>query len=117
MHKTKANKTVFIVVAITLLVGYMCAKIRLSKNPFHCSVVQTPQERRILLLHCTDPEELLEAGRDILRQGPRNPKAYRGPMSIDGFPVPGYVRIPKVIKRLGPRASLINFAGYVILQM
>ncbi|MFX0210950.1 MAG: hypothetical protein ACFFDT_33535 [Candidatus Hodarchaeota archaeon] len=117
MHETKANKTVFVVVAVALIVSYICVKIRLSGNPFHCSAVQTAQQRRILLLHYTNPEELLKAGREILRQGPKNPKRYVGPMHIDGFPIPRRIRIPKVIKRLSPRASLINFGGYIVLQM
>jgi hypothetical protein len=77
------------------------------------------QERRVLLLYRTDHEALLKAGREILRQGPKDPMNYRyfGPMHINGFPVPRGVRIPKVIRKLRPHASLINFNGYVVLQM
>jgi hypothetical protein len=42
---------------------------------------------------------------------------YYGPQHIDGFPVPRRIRIPKVIRKLRPRASLINRNGYVVLQM
>jgi hypothetical protein len=70
-------------------------------------------------LYHTDHEALLKAGREILRQGPKDPMNYRypGPMHIDGFPVPRKVRIPKVIRKLRPHASLMNFNGYVVLQM
>ena len=90
MHKRNATITVFTIMALTLIVGYVSVKIKLSGNPFHCSVVQTAQQRRILLLYYTDPEKLLKAGRDILRQGPQDLKNYHylGPMHIDGFPVP-----------------------------
>ena len=40
-----------------------------------------------------------------------------GPIHIDGFPVPRGVPIPMVIHKLRPHACLINFNGYVILQM
>jgi hypothetical protein len=119
MEKRNASITVFTIMALTLIVGYLCVWIKLSGNPFHCSVIQSTRQRRILLLHYTDPEELLEAGRDILRQGPQDLKNYHylGPQHIDGFPVPRYVRIPRAIKRLSPRATLINYNGYVVLHM
>ena len=119
MEKRNASITVFTVMALTLIIGYVSVMIKLSGNPFHCSVIQSTKQRRILLLYYTDPEELLEAGRDILRQGPQDLKNYRylGPQHIDGFPVPRYVRIPKAIKRLSPRATLINYNGYVVLHM
>jgi len=39
------------------------------------------------------------------------------PFHIDGFPVPRGVRIPKTIRELRPHATLINFNGFVVLQM
>jgi len=42
---------------------------------------------------------------------------HYGPQHIEGFPVPSRVRIPKVIRKLRPHASLINRNGYVVLQM
>jgi len=61
----------------------------------------------------------LEAGREILSKGPKDPMKYRprGPIHIDGFPVPRGVPIPRVIRKLRPHACLINFNGYVVLHM
>ena len=78
----------------------------------------SPKARRVRLLCQTDHEALLEAGREILKNGP-DPSKYRpfGPIHIDGFPVPGGVPIPRVIRKLRPHAVLINFNGYVVLHM
>jgi len=70
--KRNASITVFTVMALTLIIGYVSVMIKLSGDPFHCSAIQSPQQRRILLLYHTKPEELLKAGRDILRQGPQD---------------------------------------------
>jgi hypothetical protein len=80
---------------------------------------QRAQQRRTQLLYHTDHEALLKAGREILRQGPKDPTNYRPrrPIHILGFPVPRGVRIPKVVRKLRPHATLINFDGYVVLQM
>jgi len=60
----------------------------------------------------------LQAGREILRKSP-DPRKYGpyGPIHIDGFPVPRGVPIPRVIRKLRPHATLINFNGYVVVQM
>jgi hypothetical protein len=118
-HKANPAKKVFAISVIILIVGYICVKIKISKNPFHSSALQSAQQRRILLLYHTDHEELLKAGREIFSRGPKDPMNYRylGPQHIEGFPVPGRIRIPKVIRKLRPHASLINRNGYIVLQM
>lgn len=118
-RKVGANKTVLAIVVITLLVSYLCVRSKLSMRTFPGSSVQLAQQRRVLLLYHTDHQALLKAGRQVLSQGPKDPMNYRyyGPMHIDGFPVPRGVRIPKVILKLKPHATLINFNGYVVLQM
>jgi hypothetical protein len=77
------------------------------------------QQRRILLLYHTDHEALLKAGREILKKGPKDPMKYRytGIQHVDGFPVPRRIRIPKVIRKLKPHATLINRNGYIVVQM
>ncbi len=121
MKRRKAydNKTVLAIVAIILIVGYVLWRSKLSVRTFRGSAKHVAQQRRVLLLYHTDHEALLKAGREILRQGPKDPWNYRplGPVHIDGFPVPGGVRIPKVIRKLRPHATLINFNGFVVLRM
>ncbi|MHC4173101.1 MAG: hypothetical protein ACYTBX_10175 [Planctomycetota bacterium] len=114
-RKADANKTVLAIVVVTLIVSVVVFSSKLSKR----ASPDSAQQRRILLLYHTDHEALLKAGRQVLSQGPKDLKNYQyyGPMHIDGFPVPRGVRIPKVIRKLRPHASLINFNGYVVLQM
>ena len=118
-RKTGTNKAVIAIVIISLIVGYVYLWSKLSIPTFRGSVKDLAQQRRVRLLYHTDHEALLKAGREILRQGPKDPMNYRTlrPIHIDGFPVPRGVRIPKVVRELRPYASLINFNGYVVLQM
>ena len=113
-RKKGVNIVVLFIVIIVLLISYVVAT-----NPPRTTGQKLHQLRRVRLLYHTDHEELLKAGREILRQGPKDLKNYHyyGPMHIDGFPVPGNVRIPRVIRKLRPHAVLINFSGYVVLQM
>jgi hypothetical protein len=113
-RKKGVNTTVLFIVIITVIVSYCCVK-----NPPRAVGPKLEKLRRIRLLYHTDHEELLQAGREILSRGPKDPKNYRylGPMHIDGFPVPRRVRIPKVVRKLKTHANLINFNGYVVLQM
>ncbi|MCP4609453.1 MAG: hypothetical protein GY845_12135 [Planctomycetes bacterium] len=113
-RKKGVNIVVLLIVIIFVLISYVVVNSspRATGQKLH-------QMRRIRLLYHTDHEELLQAGREILSQGPKDPKNYRylGPMHIDGFPVPRNVRIPKVVHKLKTHANLINFNGYVVLQM
>ena len=118
-RNTGTKKTFLAIVVIAFIFGYVFFVIRLLEHTFQGIPKDYSQQRRVLLLYHTDHEALLKAGREILRQGPKDPMNYRyyGPMHIDGFPVPSRVRIPKIIRKLRPHASLINFNGYVVLQM
>ena len=113
------NTAVFLLIIFIVIISFVCVINKRSGSAFRGSSEKVLQRRRIRLLYYTDHEELLKAGRGILRQGPKDLKNYHyyGPMHIDGFPVPGNVRIPKVVKKLRPHAVLINFSGYVVLQM
>jgi hypothetical protein len=106
-------------VTVVLIVGFVWVKSKSSGPVFPGSSKNLAQHRRVLLLYHTDHEALLKAGREILRRGPKDPGNYRhrGPIHILGFPVPRGVRIPKVVRKLRPHATLINFNGYVVVQM
>jgi hypothetical protein len=113
------NTTVFLLIIFIVIISFVCIINKYSGSTFRGSSAQISQRRRIRLLYHTDHEELLKAGREILKKGPKDPMNYRyyGPQHIDGFPVPRGIRIPKVIRKLRPHASLINRNGYVVLQM
>ena len=118
-HKAHDRTIALAIVTVILIVGFVLFKSKLSAPVFKKSSKHLAQQRRVLLLYHTDHEALLKAGREILRQGPKDPMNYRprGPIHILGFPVPRGVRIPKVVRKLRPHATLINFDGYVVLQM
>ncbi|MHC4166641.1 MAG: hypothetical protein ACYSWQ_06775 [Planctomycetota bacterium] len=105
-----ARKIVLVMVFIAVIGAYV---LLILDSPD-----DSPQQRRVRLLHHTDHEALLKAGREILSNGP-DPKKYRpfGPIHIDGFPVPRGVPIPRVIRKLRPHAVLINLNGYLVLHM
>ncbi len=117
-RKAGSNTTVLVIVVITLIVSFVVVRNKHSMSTFRGSTEQLAQ-RRILLLYHTDHEELLKAGRQILSQGPKDPMNYMhyGPQHIEGFPAPRGVRIPKVVRKLRPHATLINRNSYVVLQM
>lgn len=110
-RQVSARKAVLVMVVIALIAAYA---LLILGGPDG-----SPQEGRVRLLCETDHEALLAAGREILRLGPNDPMKYmpRGPIHIDGFAVPRGVPIPRVIRKLRPHACLINFNGYVVLQM
>ncbi len=110
-RRVSAKKAVLVMVFIALIGAYVWLVLSEPGD--------SPQDRRVRLLCETDHEALLAAGREILRLGPKDPMKYmpRGPIHIDGFPVPRGVPISRVIRKLRPHACLINFNGYVVLQM
>lgn len=118
-HQRHDRSIALAIIIIVLIVGFVWVKSKSSGPVFLGSSKNLAQHRRVLLLYHADHEALLKAGREILRQGPKDPWNYRprGPIHILGFPVPRGVRIPKVVRNLRPHATLINFEGYVVLQM
>jgi hypothetical protein len=113
------NTTVFLLIIFIFIVSFVCVMSKRSRSNYGSGSEKFAIQRRIRLLCHTDHEELLKAGREILKKGPKDPMNYRyyGPQHIDGFPVPRGIRIPRVIRKLRPHASLINRNGYVVLQM
>ena len=114
--RRKFNTTVLVFVIIAVLVSFLCVMIERSSR---VTGRELHQLRRVRLLYHTDHEELLKAGREILKKGPKDPMNYRvyGPQHIEGFSVPRGIPIPKVIRNLKTHANLINRNGYVVLQM
>jgi hypothetical protein len=117
-RKSGDRTTIFVMGAIVLLVALVLVRHRLSISVPQ-SAESLEQQRRVLLLYHTDYEELLKAGREILSRGPKDLEhyIYLGPMHINGFPVPRGIPIPKVIRKLRPYATLINFNGFTFVQM
>ena len=77
------------------------------------------QQQRIMLLCNTDHQVLLKAGRDVLNQIPLdslNPRTNGVEISGD-FPVPDSVQIPHAIQDLKPRRYLINYDGYLSVEV
>jgi len=81
--------------------------------------IKDAQQRRVLLLCQTDHGALLRAGREILRQVPKNLMNPRpdGIRHLGEFGVPDGIQIPQAIRDLKPRACLISTDGYVTLEM
>ncbi len=118
MKTRGANDSTIALVIVTIALIVSCFLLR-----GRFSVSDTPerreQQRRVLLLYQTDHEALLKAGREVLRQGPKDPMKfeYYGIIYLGGFPVPKGVRIPKIIRDLRTYDTRINFSGYLFLEM
>jgi hypothetical protein len=76
-RKKHINTSVLFIVVITVFVSYVVVKSKHSRSTFRGGSEKFAQQRRIKLLYHTDHEELLKAGREILRQGPKDLKNYR----------------------------------------
>ncbi|MHC4116984.1 MAG: hypothetical protein ACYSWO_05705 [Planctomycetota bacterium] len=109
--RVSPKRVILAIVVVALIVTY----VQLIRTGSEGS----PQERRVRLLFQTDHEALLQAGREILRMRPKDLMKYviGRPIHIDGIPVPRGVPIPRVIRKLRPRAVLINLDGYIVLHM
>ena len=74
---------------------------------------------RVLLLCKTDHQALLNAGREILSQVPKdhlNPRPD-GERHLGDIGVPKGVEIPQAIRDLKPRGCLVSLDGYLTLEM
>lgn len=77
------------------------------------------QQKRVLLLCNTNHQELLKSGRDVLSQIPKdrlNPQSD-GSVLGGGFSVPEGVQIPQAIRDIKPRRCLINYDGYLSVEV
>ena len=108
-------KSTFNTIPIILIGLFIC--FFLTKIPWYFI-----QRRRVLLLCKTDHQALLKAGRDVLGQNPQNPRdrlnSLPDGIKISGdFPVPNGVQIPQTIWDLKPRRFLMNYDGYLSLEV
>ena len=75
-HKTHDRTIALAIVIVILIVGFILFKSKLSGPVLLDCSKNFAQQRRIFLLYHTDHEALLKAGREILRQGPKDPMNY-----------------------------------------
>lgn len=79
--------------------------------------------RRVLLLCNTDHQALLNAGREIMSQVPKDHLRLNPPFDAIShlgdfkFNVPEEVQIPQVIRNLKPHVCLVSYDGYLTLEM
>ena len=81
--------------------------------------IEKAQHRRVLLLCNTDHQALLNAGREILSQVPKdhlNPQPDRI-RHVGEIGVPKGITIPQAIRDLKPHGCLVNLDGYIVLEM
>ena len=77
------------------------------------------QQRRVMLLCNTDHQALLNAGREILNQIPKdrlNPQPD-GKILMGSFNVPKGIQIPQAVRDLKPRRCLVNYDGYLSVEV
>jgi hypothetical protein len=120
MRKVHDSIIALVIVIIILIVVCVLFRSKISEPVvFLDSTENLKHQRRILLLYHTDYKALLKAGREILRQGPKDTMNYRyyGIIYLGGFPVPGGIHIPKIIRDLKTYDTRINFASYLFLEM
>jgi len=123
MMKKQWKIALGIVVPIMLLGLVVYYFLFLSRSTFVLEIlwdhgIRQAQRRRVLLLCNTDHQALLNAGREILSQVPKdrlNPRPG-GPRILGEFGVPEGVQIPQAIRDL-KCGCLISYDGYVTLEM
>jgi len=109
------------IVVVTLIVIFACTFRFLCPwyaNPIYwIQAIHQAQQRRVLLLCKTDHQALLKAGREILSHESVK-KILRDKHGVAGvFPVPRGVRIPQAILDLRPHTVVIDYDGYLFIEM
>jgi len=118
IDKTHDSTKALLIIVVALVVFCVLFHGKFSLPVFNDTPEHFDQQRRVMLLYHTDYEALLEAGREVLQQAPKDIRVRPSvPYHIDGFPVPRSLRIPKIIRKLRPHATLINFNRFLVLQM
>ena len=79
--------------------------------------IKETQQRRVQLLCKTDHEALLKAGRKILNQIPEDYLNTDGKRVAGVRHLPKGVQIPKTIQDIRPRGFLVDYDGYLIMEM
>ncbi len=126
--KAEANKIVLGIVIGIVVASFVVGSVPALRWPLFRILwdyaIYRAQQRRVLLLHKTDHQALLKAGREILSHAlvkekfeslkNRTQNGYR----IGGsFPIPKGIRIPQAIRDIKTRRGSINYDGYLTFEM
>jgi len=79
--------------------------------------IRQADKRRVLLLCKTDHQALLKAGREILSHESVKKRLHDGRGTAGSFHVPRGMQIPQAIRDLRPGTVLIDYYGYLIIEM
>jgi hypothetical protein len=122
-YKANANKIVLGIVIGIVVASFVVGSVPALRWPLFRILwdyaIYRAQQRRVLLLHKSDHQALLEAGREILSQVPKdrlNPQPD-GETYLGSFPVPKGIRIPQAIRDLKPHVVVVDYYGYLTLEM
>ena len=110
------------IVVVTLIVYFVYPSYHnFAFHMYWDHMIYKAQQRRVLLLCETVHQALLKAGREILSEVPVKKTIQRTknetPGIIGNFPIPKGVRIPQAILDLRPHAVVIDYDGYLIIEM
>lgn len=111
-------------VVVTLIATFVCTSRFLGLRyreltyiiPWYYAKYQA-QQRRVLLLCKTDHQALLKAGREILIHEPVKKRLREGQGIAGSFHIPRGVQIPQAIVDLRPQTVLIDYSGYLLIEM
>ncbi len=125
------RKTLTLGIVLVLTIGGATAWLVLARSPssleaelmaFVDSSIRDAKLMRVRLLCESGPQELLQAGRQVLSKVP--PEAFNkyplepGQGEIMGFyPIPSKVPMPEAIRNLRPHHILAATRGYLIIEM
>lgn len=104
-------------VILTPVVNYFLTRSDFLWRILWGHAVRQAQQRRIVLLCKTDHQALLEAGREILMHEHVKEKFREGQRVAGNFHVPKGVQIPQAIVDLRPKTVLLDYYGYLIIEM
>jgi hypothetical protein len=124
----KARKKMIVgiiaLVVVTLIATFVCT-FRFLRPwyreltdiiPWYYEMYQSKQ-RRVLLLCKTDHQALLKAGREILILETVKKRLREGQGIAGSFHIPSGVQIPQAIVDLRPQTILIDYSGYLLIEM
>jgi len=122
--KMKARRKMILGIAVAMVIVTLIGVLVLPwRGPLFrilwLRAIHQAQQLRVRLLCKTDHQALLKAGREILRQVPKdrlNPQPD-GSMYLGDFAVPKGVRIPQAIRNLRPRGFIVSYDGYLTVEM
>jgi len=117
---TKTALAVGLAVLLIALLGYFVLffpRSDLAMRIFLNYAIDQAQQRRVLLLCKTDHQALLKAGREILSQLPEDYLNTASKRVAGNRFVPEGVGIPQAIQDIRPHTVLIDYDGYLTIEM